>query len=100
MSTSYLASDRFLRPPRVRSFLCCSDGAMTSECALPAQPLPAAEPVTFMKVGISTVGFALSRRITSRASASTRFKREADRILGCAQKLDPALAAKTILVER
>jgi len=74
--------------------------AMTSECALPVQPLSAAEPVTFMEVGVSSFGFALSRRITSRAGASARFKREADRILACAQKLDPALAAKTVLVER
>jgi len=73
---------------------------MTSECALPAEPPPAAAPITFMEVGISRFGFAVSRRLTSRTAASARFKRETDRILACAQKLDPALAAKTVLVER
>src|SRR5438445_1036226 len=73
---------------------------MTSECALPAQSLAAAESMAFMQVGISSRGFALSRWATSGAAASARLKREADRILAQAQKLDPALAAKSVLVER
>src|SRR5437773_4603077 len=73
---------------------------MTSECALETEPLPAAEPVTFMEMGISSLCFAVSRRIMSQSAASARFKREADRILAHTQKLDPALTIKPVLVER
>ena len=73
---------------------------MTSECALPTESLPAAEPVTFMELSINRLRFALCRRVSSRAAASGRFKREAARILAQAQKLEPALAAKPVLVER
>src|SRR5205823_8177937 len=83
-----------------RSFLCCSRRRMTLECALETQPLPAPEPVTFMEVGVSRFCFALSRRVASLAAASARFKRETDRILAKAQTLEPALAAKQVLVER
>lgn len=73
---------------------------MTSECALPTEPLAAAEPITFMELGISRLSFGLCRRLSSRAIASARFKREATRILAQAQKLDAALAAKQVFVER
>jgi len=53
-----------------------------------------------MELGINRLVFALCRRLRSRAAASARFQREAARILAQTQKLEPALAAKPLLVER
>lgn len=53
-----------------------------------------------MELNISRMAFVLARRMMSRTAASAKFKKETDRMLKAAQELEPALAAKPVLIER
>jgi hypothetical protein len=71
-----------------------------TETPLPVQLQPPGAGLPAFELFVARMGFRLMRPFISRAGASQRFRAEADRILALARSLNPADAARRVLIPR